>query len=315
MIRLGVAVRVLGKAGLRARDGRRAEAPHLSVSLLLLREVLLYLAEQRIACYRVADDLAPDLARPGMPGPRGQVAECADLLAEVGAQARAAGQRLTMHLPLHLALSTPDDAVAARAAAAIAGRAELLDALEAGPDGTLVSHVGGAYGDVAAALHRFATRFERLSVPARRRLAVEPDEDCFSLEDLLRLHQMIGVPVVLDVLHLRLNNPWRLSLGTALGLALATWPPGIRPKVHFSSQRTEALVFPAERGQVRRILAPRHGQHSDYTSPFEFIDFLAAARGQPPFDVMLEAKAADLAVLRLREDLGRFAPDLATIVQ
>ena len=60
MIRLGVAVRILGRAGLRARDGRRAErSPHLSVSLLLVREVLLYLAEQRIGCYRLADDLAP----------------------------------------------------------------------------------------------------------------------------------------------------------------------------------------------------------------------------------------------------------------
>src|SRR5436190_24027326 len=62
MIRLGVAGRIMGRAGLRARDGRRAEqAPHLSVSLLLVREVLLYLAEQRISCYRLAEDLAPYL--------------------------------------------------------------------------------------------------------------------------------------------------------------------------------------------------------------------------------------------------------------
>ena len=54
MIRLGVAVRVLGRDGLRARDARRAEhAPHLSISLLYLRELLLYLAEQRIGCYRL----------------------------------------------------------------------------------------------------------------------------------------------------------------------------------------------------------------------------------------------------------------------
>ena len=62
MIRLGVAVRILGRAGLRARDGRRAEhAPHLSVSLLLVRDVLAYLAEQQIGCYRLADNLAPYL--------------------------------------------------------------------------------------------------------------------------------------------------------------------------------------------------------------------------------------------------------------
>jgi UV DNA damage endonuclease len=220
-----------------------------------------------------------------------------------------------MHLPLHVGLSTPDESAAARAAGVIAARAALLDALEAGTDGTQVAHVGGAYGDGAAALYRFATRFERLSGPARRRLAVEPDEECFSLEDVLRLHQMIGVPVVLDVLHLRLNNPGRLGLGVALGLALATWPAGARPKVHFSTQRTEAHLLPARHGQPRQILAPRHGQHSDYANPFEFIDFLAVARGQPPFDVILEAKAADLAVLRLRADLVRFAPDLAALVQ
>jgi len=50
MIRLGVAVRILGVGGLRARDGRRAEhAPHLSVSLLLVREVLLQLALLSVA--------------------------------------------------------------------------------------------------------------------------------------------------------------------------------------------------------------------------------------------------------------------------
>jgi UV DNA damage endonuclease len=59
------------------------------------------------------------------------------------------------------------------------------------------------------------------------------------------------------------------------------------------------------------VLPPRHGQHADYIQPFEFADFVVAARGQPPFDVMLEAKAADLALLRLREDLRRFAPELA----
>jgi UV DNA damage endonuclease len=133
MIRLGVAVRVLGRDGLRARDGRRAEhAPHLSVSLLHVREVLLYLAEQRISCYRLADDLAPYLTHPDMPQFGGQIEECADLLAETGALARAHGIRLTMHMGLHVALAAPDEVIAARSAAAIAAQAQLLDALDAG---------------------------------------------------------------------------------------------------------------------------------------------------------------------------------------
>ena len=47
---------------------------------------------------------------------------------------------------------------------------------------------------------------------------------------------------------------------------------------------------------------------------FEFASLIAQARGLPPFDVMLEAKAADMALLRLREDLRRYAPEIAAIV-
>ena len=233
MIRLGVAVRVLGRDGLRARDGRRAEhAPHLSVSLLHVREVLLYLAEQRIGCYRLADNLAPYLTHPDMPQFGGQIEECADLLAETGALARAHGIRLTMHMGLHVALAAPDESIAARSAAAIAAQAQLLDALDAGPQGILTVHIGGAHGDSAAALHRFAMRFERLPAFARRRVAVEPDEDCFALTDLLRLHQMTGAPVVFDTLQYR-NNTSTCALRATLPLAdcIAMAERGALPQV------------------------------------------------------------------------------------
>jgi UV DNA damage endonuclease len=54
-------------------------------------------------------------------------------------------------------------------------------------------------------------------------------------------------------------------------------------------------------------------QHSDFIDPFTLIDLLRNARAANlrPFDIMLEAKAKDLALLRLREQLARFAPDLA----
>ncbi|KPV47184.1 hypothetical protein SE17_42675, partial [Kouleothrix aurantiaca] len=117
MIALGVAVKILGNGGLRARDGRRAEhAPHLSVSLLLVREVLLYLAAQNIRLYRLADDLAPYADDARFPAMQQQIDACADMLAETGALARAHGIRLTMHLPLWLALASPDEALAARSA-------------------------------------------------------------------------------------------------------------------------------------------------------------------------------------------------------
>lgn len=315
-IRLGIAVRIFGAGGLQARDGRRPEhAPHLSISLLLVREVLLYLARQAISFYRLADDLAPYLNGPRRPEFAGQIDECGDLLAEIGALARMHGIRLTMHLPFHVTLSAPDGDAAARSAAEIATRAQLLDRLGCGPEGVLVLHVGGAHGDRVAALERFAAQYERLPERAKQRVVVEQDEQYFGLSDLLRLNQLTGVPIVFDMLHHQINNLERISLDVALALALATWPHNIRPKVHFSSQRTEAHTLPARRGEKQRVIAPQIGQHADFINPFEFAQFLSAASGQPSFDVMLETKASDLALLRLRDDLVRIAPQLANRVQ
>jgi UV DNA damage endonuclease len=73
-------------------------------------------------------------------------------------------------------------------------------------------------------------------------------------------------------------------------------------------------MLAARAGQGRQVLAPRHGQHADFINFLEFAAFVEGARGLPPFDAILEAKAADLALLRLREDLRRFAPEIATAV-
>jgi UV DNA damage endonuclease len=72
--------------------------------------------------------------------------------------------------------------------------------------------------------------------------------------------------------------------------------------------------LPERHGHARQVLAPQAGQHADFVNPFEFARLIAAAHGLPPFDIMLEAKAADMALLRLREDLRRYAPEAAALV-
>ena len=108
---------------------------------------------------------------------------------------------------------------------------------------------------------------------------------------------------MLDVLHHRCHNPTRLPLVEALALALATWPADEQPKIHYSSPRTE-LRRSVRRGALHLQL-PLPNQHSDFIHPFEFIDFMNEARAAKlrAFDVMLEAKAKELAVVRLRRCL------------
>ncbi|NWG21767.1 MAG: UV damage endonuclease UvsE [Chloroflexi bacterium] len=312
MLRLGVATRILGHDRLRNAGVHQAEAgTHVSLRLLRVCEVLRYLQAHHIGFYRLPEDL---LAAEDSAGVMLAQRAAADMFGEAGALARSAAIRLTVHSALSSALGTAAPDVAARAGQVVGLQAALLDALGVGAESVVVLHVGGASDDRAAAIERFAARFERLAPAVRRRMAVEHDDTRFGLFDVLRLHRITGVPVVFDALHLQLHNPERIGLAEALSLALATWPPGVRPEVHFSTQRTEAHMQPQSRG-APHVLAPRPGQHSDYLNPFEFIALLNAARGLPPFDIMLEAKAADLALLRLRTDLQRYAPELASRVQ
>ncbi|HMO56157.1 MAG TPA: UV damage endonuclease UvsE [Roseiflexaceae bacterium] len=306
-LRLGVAVKIMGRGGMRVADERRGmHTPHLSLSLLMLRDVLLYLASQQVGCYRLPDAVLPvrnmDLARIAQ-----QLAACRALLAEVGGLAQRHAIRLTIHSGMHVVVGSRDAAVAQRGLHEVTALAMLLDALGCGPEGVIVVHVPAAQ----QALEVCADRILSLPSMVRRRIVSEIGEHGASLAAALRLYQLCGVPVVFDTLHFQHNNPERLPLAVALGLALATWPADIRPKIHFSSQRTEAHLRGAQGDRGNHVIAPRAGQHADYINPFEFLALLDAARGLPPFDIMLEAKAADLALLRLRADLAQHAPVIA----
>ncbi len=95
---------------------------------------------------------------------------------------------------------------------------------------------------------------------------------------------------------------------------LATWPANARPKIHFSSPRTELREIKRKDRRTRKstivLQAPVWTGHADFCQPFEFISLMRLLDGEH-FDVMLEAKSKDLALLRLRRDLQRYAPDVA----
>ncbi len=122
------------------------------------------------------------------------------------------------------------------------------------------------------------------------------------------------MPLVFDHQHFWCLNPEGLELRDTLERMLRSWPEGVRPKLHFSSPRTEFRRAARKDRKTARergvLLAPVWTGHADFVHPFEFIGFMRRATGLA-FDVMLEAKAKDLALLRLRADLLHYAPDMA----
>lgn len=219
----------------------------------------------------------------------------ADELEGIARFVRAEGARLAMHPGQYTVLNSPNEGVVARAVAELDYHAALLRRLD--PEGgTITLHAGGAYGDKRAALERLLRNAASLSAEALARLTLENDDRVYDIDDVLWVCEALGVPAVFDLFHHRCHHrrptPER-ELPDLLARAVETWG-GRVPKLHLSSPRE-----------------PGKTAHADYIDPADLDAALALAGevgGSAPFDLMLEAKAKDLAVLRAAEQIQKNAP-------
>lgn len=324
-MRFGFAVKVLGASGnistltegdgLPSNDARRWQSgPHVRTSIEYVREIFHYLHKKDIHMYRMSSDFVPYLTHPDMPQFHNQIEEAADELADLGALARDYDIRLSLHPSQYILLNAQDEAIAQKSIADLNAQAKLLDAMNCSPEAVVVTHVGGVYDDRAESLARFVYRYEELPEGTRRRLVVENDDVNYPITDVLKIHQETGCPVVFDNLHHFCLNPEGMPMREALHAALATWPDAITPKIHYSSPSTsfDPIVEkePGNRGRQRtvtKLRAPKTKAHADFIDPMEFVLFWEAvgADAARPFDIMLESKAKDVALLRLRLDLQK----------
>ena len=305
--RIGFAVKVLGEGGLPSHDARRWQTgPHLSVSLDNLDAILRYCDRNDLRMYRMATALAPYVTHPELPQFHGQIEECADRLAEIGELARELDIRLSSHPGQYTVLNSESGEVRDSAIAEVEAQTRLFDAMGLPRESVVVVHVGGAAGGRDAGADRFESASEQLTERARERLVIENDDRTYSVGDVVALSERTGIKVVWDALHHHCNDPDRLTDSEALGLALATWPDDVVPKIHYSSPRLDVSEKKRKEGRrvVRQPVLPQLRAHADLIDPLAFEAFLRGPLSGRDVDVMLEAKAKDLAVIRLREQLG-----------
>ena len=339
-LRLGFPVKVMGKPGLKSQDTRRWQKnPHLKCSLELLHDVLDYLHAEKLDMYRLSSDIAPYATHPDMPQFHAMVAESDAELRAFGAKARDYDIRLSFHPSQYVLLNAPNPELTRKSIWDLANQAEMLDRMELNDEAVMITHVGGVYDDHQASRARWIEGWNQCPEHVKRRLVLENDDIRFSAADVLWIHERTGVRLIFDYQHFWCLNPERLEMRPTLERFLASWPAGVRPKMHFSSPRTELReikqkINPKQRAaakagkakskpgellkapvkataRIKTVLRPPIWTgHADFTNPFEFATFMRMADGLF-FDVMMEGKSKDLSLLRLRPDLLRFAPDVA----
>ncbi|MFD1928807.1 UV DNA damage repair endonuclease UvsE [Sporosarcina siberiensis] len=166
---------------------------------------------------------------------------------------------------------------------------KMLEVMNALDEGIINIHIGGAYGDKESALVRFHENLKALPVHIKKQMSLENDDKTYNVEETLLVCEKENIPMVLDYHHYMANDG-EVILSDCLPRIFNTWKSvSLVPKVHLSSPKTD---------QAFR-------SHADFVS-FDFVlPFLKMAKElDRDFDIMIEAKQKNLAMLKLVEEVA-----------
>jgi UV DNA damage endonuclease len=213
------------------------------------------------------------------------VGEIKEILQRCGTYAKQNDMRLTMHPGQYCILTSPHQHVIDNSVADLKMHSDMMDwmGLSETPYNKINIHMGAAYGDKESAVKTFIKNFKTLPNEIKNRLTIENDDKSvmYSTKDLYHfIYEDIGIPIVYDVHHHKFCTGGN-SDEEAMRLATSTWGT-IKPVVHYSESKA-----------LNEGLKVRLQAHSDYINgPIDTYGL--------DVDIMLECKAKELALLKLR---------------
>lgn len=253
-------------------------------NILDLQKVIDWNIQNKITLYRMSSDMFPWMSEyelESLP----DIKFIKSVLQEIGRKVKQHHHRLTYHPGPFNVLASANEYVVQKTLKELRQHGEIMDMMELprSPFSKINIHIGGAYGDKISALKRFIKNTERLDNAARQRLTIENDDkmNMFAVSDLLQVYEETGLPIVFDYLH-HCFCTGDLTEEEAFHLAIDTWPKNIRPMVHYSSSKKkyeDSLSMEAA--------------HADYV-------YAPVNTYNMKVDIMLEAKAKELAVVRYK---------------
>jgi UV DNA damage endonuclease len=248
-----------------------------------LADALAYCRAAGIGAFRINSQILPLITHPqqgygieDLPGHRAII----DRFRQCGEFARRHDIRTSFHPDPFVVIASPRADVGRKSVAELVYQAMVAEWVNAD---VINIHAGGVYGDKPASLGRLAAAIDALPTAVRSRLTLENDDRSYSPADLLPVCRRTGVPLTYDVHHHRCL-PDGMDTAEATTAALTTWRR--EPLFHLSS--------PLERSGDR--VDRRHHE-------FIQIEDLPSAWLALPITVDVEAKAKEMAVLRLQKEL------------
>jgi len=249
-----------------------------------LLKAIQYCSSNRIGAFRINSQFLPAYTHPEVGYTLDDLPESDEikhLLHTAKNLAQERNIRLTFHPDQFVVLNSPRSEVVEQSILELEYHGILADLV--GAD-VINIHGGGAYGNKAEALDRFAINFSRLSPNVREKLTLENDDRTYTPSDLIDFCKRIGIPFVYDVHHHRCL-PDTLSIEEATALALSTW--NREPLFHLSSPKDGWK-------------SPKPHLHHDFINVLDMPEFWISIR---PLTIDIEAKGKELALSMLRNDL------------
>jgi len=274
----------------------------ISHNLNALENIIEYNIKNDIKLFRISSDIIPFASSPANKLNWQTIFE--KRFAEIGNKIREGGIRVSMHPGQYTVLNSPDPNTVKRAVDDLYYHAEVLDSLRVNPQNKIILHIGGIYGNKKLATERFLKQFNLLDETVKQRIAIENDDKCYNIEDVLQIGNILNIPVIFDNLHHAVNPSGRVESDPHwISLCSSTWKlKDGRQKIHYSQQDP----------------LKKSGSHSRSIEISKFLSYYNSHNSKDT-DIMLEVKdkncsavkcinclAADRRISRLEHEWSRY---------
>ncbi|WP_027338938.1 UV DNA damage repair endonuclease UvsE [Halonatronum saccharophilum] len=249
--------------------------------------ILKFNKAHNINFYRFSSNIVPLATHPIMEG-WDYILDLKKDLLEVGNYVKKNGMRTSTHPGQYTVLNSNREDIVSRAIDDLEYHSKLLIGMGLDRTHKMVLHIGGAYGNKEKAIEKFKSNFARLSEDIKGRLIIENDDTTYNTTEVLEIAEDLGIPMVFDIHHFNCNHQEDEDLKELIPRIFATWGDE-KPKLHFSSPKSEK----------------KYASHADNIEKDDFLEYIDLLKSltDKDFDIMLECKNKDKALLKLREEI------------